>query len=119
MAGAAAAAGERPPVTLAAVRLYDVSVTIHIFAVVVGLGATFAESITVPVAMSLDKRHLPYVHRLGVAINRRLATPALVVVLITGIYQAIAGKWDFGAFWISASFLIVIVLGGLLGAYFV
>jgi hypothetical protein len=36
----------------------------------------------------VGERHMPYVHRLGIAINQRLASPALVVILVTGIYQA-------------------------------
>jgi uncharacterized membrane protein len=104
---------------LAAITAYSVSVFIHITAVVVGFGATFAEAIMFPVAQKLDPKHLPYVHRLQMAINQRLATPALVVVIVTGIYQVSDGGWGFGEFWISATFLIVIVIGGLLGAYFV
>ena len=53
----------------------------------VGFGATFAESIMFPVAMKLSPRHLPYVHRLQLAINQYFATPALLVVLATGFYQ--------------------------------
>ena len=104
---------------IGAVTAYTFSIFLHVTAVVVGLGATFAEAITFPVAMKLDKRHLPYVHRLGAAINQRLTSPALLVILITGIYQVSKGDWDFGSFWISASFAIVIVLGGLNGAYFI
>lgn len=88
-------------------------------AVVVGFGATFAESIMFPVALKVGKQHLPYLHRLQLAINQWMATPALVVVLLTGIYQTISGSWSFGAFWISATLLIVIVLGGLIGGYFI
>jgi hypothetical protein len=101
-----------------AVQFYDVSVWVHVSAVVVGFGATFAESLTFPLAMKLDKRHLPYVHRLGIAINRFLATPALVLIIITGIYQT-SDRWEFSDFWISATFLIAIILGGLNGAYFI
>jgi uncharacterized membrane protein len=104
---------------LASITAYSVSVWIHVSAVVVGFGATFAESVTFPVAMKLDPRHLPFVHRLGVVINQRLATPALVVIIITGIYQTADGNWEFGSFWISATFLIAIILGGLNGAYFI
>jgi hypothetical protein len=104
---------------LLAVSAYEISVFVHVTAVVVGFGATFAESITFPVAMRLDPRHLPYVHRLHIAINQRLATPALVVVLTTGIYQVADGDLSFGAPWISASFAIVIALGALLGAVMV
>jgi hypothetical protein len=69
---------------LAAIDVYSVSVFVHVAAVVVGFGATYAEAIAFPVAMKVDKRHLPFVHRLGMAINQWLATPALVVVLATG-----------------------------------
>jgi uncharacterized membrane protein len=99
--------------------LYEISVFVHITAVMVGFGATFAEAIMFPVAVKAGKRHLPYVHRLQLAINQRMATPALVVVLLTGIYQTADGDWGFGSFWISATFLIVIVIGGLNGAYFI
>src|SRR3712207_1680170 len=104
---------------LAAVDAYSISVFVHVAAVVVGFGATFAEAIAFPVAMKVDPRHLPYVHRLGLAINQRLATPGLVVVILTGIYQTLDGDWGFGEPWISATFAIAIVLGGITGAYFI
>ena len=104
---------------LAAITAYSVSVFVHITAVVVGFGATFAEALMFPVAQKLDPKYLPYVHKLQMTINQRLATPALVVVIATGIYQVSEGNWSFGDAWISATFLIVIVIGGLLGAYFV
>jgi uncharacterized membrane protein len=104
---------------IAAITAYNISLFIHITAVVVGFGATFAESILFPIALKLGTRHLPYVHRLQLAINQRFATPALVIVLITGIYQTLTGPWSFADFWISASFAIVIVLGALIGAYFI
>ena len=62
---------------IAAVTLYSVSVFLHVTAVVVGFGSTFAESLMFPVALKLSNRHLPYVHRLQLAINQRLATPAV------------------------------------------
>ncbi|HEU4657280.1 MAG TPA: DUF2269 family protein [Capillimicrobium sp.] len=99
--------------------LYELSLFVHITAVVVGFGATFAEAIAAPVALKMDPRHLPYVHRLQIAINRYLASPALIVIVLTGIYQAVDGNWEFGDVWISATFAIVIVLGGLLGGYFI
>jgi uncharacterized membrane protein len=104
---------------LASITALSISVWIHVTAALVGFGATFAEAVTFPVAMKLDKRHLPYVHKLQLFINQRLATPALVVILITGFYQVSEGDWSFGDAWISLTFLIVIVLGGLLGAYFI
>jgi len=102
-----------------AVTSVQIALFLHVTSVVVGLGATFAESLTFPVAMRLSARHLPYVHRLQLAINQWLATPALVLILVTGMYMVSEDKLDFGELWISAGFGILIVLGGLLGAYFV
>ena len=93
--------------------LYEISVFIHVSAVVVGFGATFAEAIMFPVAMKTGVRHLPYVHQLQLAINQRMASPALGLIIVTGIYQTIDGDWGFGSFWISATFAIAIVLGGM------
>jgi uncharacterized membrane protein len=87
--------------------------------VVVGFGATFAEAVMFPVAMKVGVRHLPYVHRLQLAINQYFVGPALVVVLATGIYQVIDADWGFGDFWISASFAIVLAIGAINGAYFI
>ena len=102
---------------LAAITAYNVSVFIHITAVVVGFGATFAESVMFPVAMRLDRRHLPYVHELQRTINQYFVGPALIVIVITGFYQVSEGNWSLGDFWISATLLIAIVLGGINGAY--
>jgi Predicted integral membrane protein (DUF2269) len=99
--------------------LYEISVFVHVSAVVVGFGATFAEAIMFPVAMKAGVRHLPYVHQLQLAINQRMAGPALGLIILTGIYQTIDADWGFGSFWISATFLIVIALGAIIGAYFV
>jgi uncharacterized membrane protein len=99
--------------------LYEFSVFVHVSAVVVGFGATFAEAIMFPVAMKAGVRNLPYMHQLQLAINERMAGPALGLIIITGVYQTIDGDWGFGTFWISATFAIAIVLGGMQGAYFV
>ena len=103
-----------------AVTGYEIGLWLHISAVVVGFGATFAESVTFPIAMKLDKRHLPYVHALQLAINRYLTSPAMLIVLATGIYMvADSDAWSFGDPWVSATFAILLVLGGLMGAYFI
>jgi Predicted integral membrane protein (DUF2269) len=104
--------------TFAEIDAYSLSVFLHVSAVVVGFGATFAEAIMFPVAMKAGVRHLPYLHRLQLAINQRLATPALVIVILTGIYQT-TERWEWSEGWISATFAIVIVIGGLLGGYFI
>ena len=107
---------------LATVDAYNVSLFIHITAVMVGFGSTFALSVTTPIALKLSPRHLPYVHELEMTLNRFFASPALILVLATGIYQVSAGgigeAWKFSQFWVSATFAILIVIGGIMGAVF-
>jgi len=102
-----------------AITGFEISLFLHITAVVIGFGATFGAAIMFMVAQQMDPRHLPFVHRAQIAINRMLAMPGLLVVLLTGIYQVTDRNYSFGDLWISASFVIIIVLGGLQGAYFV
>ena len=107
---------------LAVVDAYSVSVFVHVAAVVVGLGSVYALAVSFPVAMTAGTRYLPYVHHLGLALNRWLATPALVVVLATGLYQVADNDgrgWSLGDGWISGGFAILIVLGGLIGGVFI
>jgi uncharacterized membrane protein len=104
---------------IAEIDLYSVSVWLHVSAVVVGLGATFALAVGFPLALQMDPRHLPYVHDLSLAIGQRLSGPATGVILVTGIYQTVDGDWSFGSFWISGTFAILIAIGAISGAYFV
>jgi uncharacterized membrane protein len=103
---------------IAEIDLYNLSVWLHITAVVIGFGATFALALAFPLATRLDTRHLPYVHEISLAINERLGGPAFLVILATGIYQTADGPYDFSDPWIGATFVILIALGGLAGAYF-
>jgi Predicted integral membrane protein (DUF2269) len=104
---------------LASISAYTISIWIHVSAAVIGFGSTFAGAVAFPLALRTYPRHVPFVHHLSLAINRRLATPALAVVIITGFYQVAKGNWKMSSFWISATLLIAIVLGGLIGAYFI
>jgi hypothetical protein len=103
----------------AATSVYEFTLWLHVIAAVVGMGATFAMAVLTPVAMGMDPVHLPYVHRVQVTINKYMASPGLLVLIATGIYMVVDGNWDFGSFWVSAAFLVVIVLGGMTGAYFI
>jgi uncharacterized membrane protein len=102
-----------------AVTNLEVSLFIHITAAIVGLGVTFAEAFTYPVAMRMNPRYLPYKHRLQLAINVFLAAPALVVVLATGLYQVDELGYELGDFWLSGALAIVLVLALMLVAYFI
>ncbi len=98
--------------------LYNISLWLHISAAVVGLGATFALSIGYPLALKLDARYMPFIHRMNMEVLRKLASPALLLIVVTGIYQALDSDTMDEA-WVGGTFLIALILGGLQGSYFV
>jgi hypothetical protein len=104
---------------IGAVTSSNVSLFLHITAIVVGLGVTFVEAFTYPLAAQLGPRYFPFVHRLGLFINKWVATPAMVIVLATGFYQVADAELSLGEFWISGTITIAIVILGLAGAYFI
>jgi uncharacterized membrane protein len=104
---------------LLAVTNLEISLFIHISAAIIGLGVTFAEGLTYPVAMRLNPRFLPFKHRLQLAINVLLAAPALVVVLATGLYQVDELGYELGDFWLSGTLGIVLILAVMVVAYFI
>ena len=104
--------------TVTAITSYNFSIFLHVTAVMVGFGSTFALAIATPVALKLDPRHLPYVHELSIALNKYFASPALVIVLVTGFYQVSDRDWKLGDFWLAATLAIVIALGAIMGAVF-
>jgi len=98
---------------------YDFSVFLHVSAVVIGFGATFAEAVMFPVAARTSPRHLPYVHRLQLVINQFFATPAILIVAGTGVYQVSEGNWDYGDLWVSGTIAILAVVALINVAFFI
>ena len=72
-----------------AVQFYDVVLWLHIAAVVVGFGSTFAYAVILAVAQKSDPRSLPGVLA-GIAANdRTVVTIGAIIVLVTGLYLTI------------------------------
>jgi uncharacterized membrane protein len=98
-----------------AATFYDFVLAVHILGVVVAFGVVFAYPV---IDAHLKKAHrddLASLHRLHLAIARGVVTPAMVVVLLAGMYLAL-DRWSLGDPWISATFAILFVLFGLVGA---
>jgi hypothetical protein len=102
---------------LADFSLYNLSLWLHITSAVVGLGATFALAVGFPLALRLDARYLPFVHHLSIEVSRKLAEPALALLVITGVYQGVKIH-SMDKPWLGITFVIAIVIGALQGAYF-
>jgi hypothetical protein len=103
--------------TTLAVTFYDVVVWLHVSAVVVGFGSTFAYAVIMAVSAKRNPRSVPAVIS-GVGANdRTLVTIGGLLVLLTGIYLA-ADRWDFSEFFIGWGIIAVLLLLGLTHSYF-
>ena len=98
-----------------AASAYEFVLAVHIMAVVVSFGVTFAYPIMFAVGARTDPRSLPLLHRLEYTITRRLINPGLVVVLGAGIYLASDGH-HWSEFFVQWGFAVVIVIGALVGS---
>jgi uncharacterized membrane protein len=98
-----------------AILLYDVVVFAHVLAVVLAFGVVFTYPLLEAYVRRTSPGDLGVLHRMQIVLTRRLITPAMVVVLAAGLYLAL-DRWSLGDGWISATFTILIVLFGLVGA---
>ena len=98
-----------------AASAYEIVLALHIMAVVVAFGVTFAYRSSSPSGQKTQPRALPLLHRIEYSIERWLVNPALVVVLGAGIYLASDGHlWS--EFFVQWGFAAVIVIGALVGS---
>jgi uncharacterized membrane protein len=99
-----------------AVAFYEVVLALHIIAVVVAFGATFAYPVILGVVARTDPRALPAVYRAVHAVSQRIINPGLAAVLIFGIY--LASKLHlWSAFFVQWGLGVVIVIGAVEGMY--
>jgi uncharacterized membrane protein len=100
-----------PPVA----SLYDFIVGLHIIAVLVAFGWTMGLPVVFSIAARSDPRSLPMLHRFEVRASRLLLNPALVVVLLAGLYLAGKGH-HWSEFFVQWGLAAVLIIGGVVGA---
>jgi len=98
-----------------AVTFYNVVLAIHIMAVVVAFGVTFAYPIMFSIGARRDPRSLPVLHRIEYTIERALINGGLVLVLGAGIFLASDGH-HWSQFFVQWGLAAVIVIGALVGS---
>jgi uncharacterized membrane protein len=102
---------------LASITLYGVVLAVHIVAVVVAFGTMFAYPAFIPWARKNHPDAMPVIHEVSGRIGRLVTSPAMVIVLLAGVYLASdADAWS--ETWVSVPLVILIVIGGLGGMFF-
>jgi small-conductance mechanosensitive channel len=100
-----------------AVRFYDAVVALHVMAIVLAFGVTFAYPVMIPYITRNHPQAVPAMYDVMSVIGRRLITPAATVALLLGAYLATdADLWS--EVWVTVPLVILIVLLGMAGAVF-
>jgi hypothetical protein len=100
--------------TAPAVAFFEVILALHILAVVIAFGATFAYPILLGTITKADTRALPALYRAIHAISRRVIMPGLAAIVIFGIYLA-SHLHVWSAFYVQWGFGISLVIGAIEG----
>src|SRR3954465_4395148 len=100
-----------------AITFYSVVLSLHIMAVAVAFGFSFAYPVFMPWARRTHPQAMPVVHQLSDRLGKLVMSPAMVVVLLAGIYLASdADAWSEA--WVTVPLVILIVIGALGGMFF-
>ena len=100
-----------------AVEFYDVVVWLHVSAVVLAFGPTFAFGIYLAVTQQKHPRSIPAVLEAQNIISRSMVTIGMIVVLASGIYLA-ADHSLFSEVFVGFGILAILVLFGLVHGFF-
>jgi uncharacterized membrane protein len=104
--------------TTIAVTFYNVVVWLHVSAVVLAFGPTFAFGIYVALAQRKYPRAIPAVLEAQTMITRSFVTIGGILILITGIYLASQLGWEFSDFFVIWGLLAIFALLGLAHGFF-
>ena len=102
----------------AEVQFYDVVVWLHITAVLLAFGPTFAYGAFFAVAGQTNPAALPTIGRVVVSWSRIATRLGILVILISGLYLT-DDRWDFGDFFVSWGLAAVVVLFAMSQWYFI
>ncbi len=103
--------------TTLAVSFYDVVVWLHISAVVIAFGPTFAFGIYLALTGKKHPRSIPAVIEAQNVVNLGNVTIGSIVVLLSGLYLAADGDW-FEEVFVGVGIVASIVLLGLVHGFF-
>lgn len=102
---------------LANITGYSVGLFIHILAVVLAFGPTFAYGLIFSVMPKYPRSAPAFLEAIR-KVDTYLVNPAMLVVLLAGIYVMSEGNWDGGEAFITIGFLAILILLGLQHAFF-
>jgi hypothetical protein len=100
-----------------AVTFYTFVLAVHIAAIVIAFGVTFAYPVMYAVGIRSEPRSMPGIHRIQDSVGKFVISPFIGLALLAGIYLA-SKLHVWSDFYVQWGLGAIIVLGGLGGAFF-
>lgn len=100
-----------------AVTFYTFVLAVHIAAIVIAFGVTFAYPVMYAVGIRAEPRSMPGLHRIQDAVGKRVISPFMGLALLAGIYLA-SKLHTWSDFYVQWGIAVIVIVGGLGGAFF-
>jgi hypothetical protein len=100
-----------------AVTFYTFVLAVHVAAIVIAFGVTFAYPVMYAVGIRSEPRSMPGLHRIQDTVGKFVISPFIGLALLAGIYLA-SKLHVWSDFYVQWGLGAIIVLGGLGGAFF-
>ncbi len=97
-----------------AVAFFELVLAVHILAVVIAFGATFAYPVFLAAITKADSRALPSLYRAFHAVSQRVIMPGLALVMVCGIYLA-SKLHAWSVFYVQWGLGVSLVIGAIEG----
>ncbi len=102
---------------IVAVTFYTFVLAVHIAAVVIAFGVTFAYPVMYAVGIRAEPRSMPGLHRIQDVVGKFVISPFMGLALLAGIYLA-SKLHSFSDFYVQWGIAVIVILGALGGAFF-
>jgi hypothetical protein len=100
-----------------AVTFYTFVLAVHIAAIVIAFGVTFAYPVMYAVGIRAEPRSMPGLHRIQDGVGKFVISPFIGLALLAGIYLA-SKLHTWSDFYVQWGIAVIVILGGLGGAFF-
>ncbi|MHB8234157.1 MAG: hypothetical protein ACYDHT_05825 [Solirubrobacteraceae bacterium] len=100
-----------------AVTFYTFALAVHIAAIVIAFGVTFAYPVMYAVGIRAEPRSMPGMHRIQDSVGKFVISPFLGLALLAGIYLA-SKLHTWSDFYVQWGLAVIILLGALGGVFF-
>src|ERR1700730_16822969 len=99
-------------IVIPAVTFYTFALAVHIAAVVIAFGVTFAYPVMYAVGIRAEPRSMPGLHRIQDSVGKFVISPFMGLALLAGIYLA-SKLHSWSDFYVQWGIAMIVILGAL------